>query len=348
MNAVYIARLTGNWMSREDVRTALEWLKWEEWLHADSRVFIKPNLTWPKHIPGVTTTPQAIEAAVAALAGRTRRITIGESDGGYHSFRAEEAFQGHGVYDIAKKYNVRVVNLSREAVREISDTVGGRMVKVVLPVLLLEETDVFITLPVPKVHVMTGVSLGIKNQWGCNPSTMRLMEHPQFDAKIVAINRRLNPKAIVDGTFFLDGVGPLSGEAVRKNLLMAGAPVGAVDAACCEVMGIDPDTIRYLRLAKSGGLTPPSGTDVPSNRPIAPFRDRVFSTHRAFMDWVSLVGFRSPFFTWLFWGSPLAGVFHNVLYSVRRCAWVGRLLYGKAGPPPEQELDAGGSCGKPA
>ena len=48
-----------------------------------------------------------------------------------------------------------------------------KKVKVQLPNLLLEEIDCFISVPVLKVHVMTGVTLSIKNLWECHPDTMR-------------------------------------------------------------------------------------------------------------------------------------------------------------------------------
>jgi uncharacterized protein (DUF362 family) len=335
MNRVYIARFGGGGITAADVLAALQWLGWEEWLPPNARVFLKPNLTWPTHIPGVTTTPQAIEAVIAALSTRTGRVTVGESDGGYHSFTAEEAFLGHGLYAIAEKTGARVVNLSREQTEEVMDTVAGRPVKVILPCLLTRETDVFITLPVPKVHVMTGVSLAMKNQWGCNPSTMRLREHPRFEEKIIAINRRLNPMVLMDGTFFLNGAGPLSGDSIRKDILLAGDSAGAADLSCCEVMGVRPETIRHLRLARGEGLLPASIRDLRCNQPPDSFRDVVFSSRRAILDWISLLGFRSPFFGWLFWDSPLARSFRSVLYTVRRVRWIGRLLYGKAGPPPD-------------
>jgi uncharacterized protein (DUF362 family) len=335
MNRVYIARLAGTEMTAADVAAALEWLGWEEWLPLQARIFIKPNLTWPTHIPGVTTTPRALEAVVAALSARTSRISVGESDGGYHSFRAEEAFEGHGVYALAKKYSIRVVNLSRERTEEIRDTVGGRPVNIILPCVLTQETDVFITLPVPKVHVMTGVSLAFKNQWGCNPSTMRLQEHPRFDQKIIAINRRLNPRVIMDGTYFLNGAGPLSGDAIRKNVIIAGTSAGAADIVCCEVMGIRPNTVRHLQLAGREGMLPESAKDLRLNQPPESFRDVMFYSRRAVLDWVSLLGFRSAFFGWLFWSSPFAKIFRSVLYTVRRQPLIGRLLYGKPGPPPD-------------
>ena len=159
MSKVFIERLSTKVLSANDVLRAMEWLGWQKLVPKDSRVFIKPNLTWPNPLPGVTTTPEAIEALVVVLKERTSNITIGESDGGYHSYYAEEAFKGHKLYDIGEKYRVRVVNLSKDERETIIETIAGNKVSVTLPHILLHETDVFITMPVPKTHVMTGVSL---------------------------------------------------------------------------------------------------------------------------------------------------------------------------------------------
>jgi len=346
MSRVYIGRISGEVLDCPQVVQALEWLGWQELVPTGSRVFIKPNLTWPEHIPGVTTTPQAIEAVVAALRRRTSRIVVGESDGGYHSFRAEEAFRGHHLYEIAEKYGARVVNLSKQSAESITIPVAGRRVTVTLPRLLVHETDIFVTLPVPKVHVMTGVSLAFKNQWGCLPSTMRLRDHPQFDHKILAINQLLKPRlAIFDGTYFLDGAGPMSGESVRMDLLIAADSIGAADAVCCVVMGIDPASIRHLRLARRTGLFPESLTGITLNTSLEPFLGRRFVMRRAFLDWLSLLGFRSGRLAWLFWESPAADPLHRLLYAVRRNPLACRLLYGPAGSPPEWKRLAGEHMG---
>ncbi|NIV37589.1 MAG: hypothetical protein GWN58_51675, partial [Anaerolineae bacterium] len=45
----------------------LEFVRWQEFVHPDSTVFIKPNLTWPVPRPGVTTSPDFVDALLAAL-----------------------------------------------------------------------------------------------------------------------------------------------------------------------------------------------------------------------------------------------------------------------------------------
>jgi uncharacterized protein (DUF362 family) len=170
---------------RSGLRDALEWVGVSEVVSSEARVFLKPNLTWRNHLPGVTTTPVFIEAVVSLLRDCTRNLVVGESDGGYHSSKAEEAFEGHGLYNMKKRYGIQVVNLSNGGSESRSVEIAGRPVSVDLPRFLLEEVDVFITLPVPKVHVMTQVSLGFKNQWGCQPGTMRLRNHPDFATKVL-------------------------------------------------------------------------------------------------------------------------------------------------------------------
>lgn len=341
MTRAYIARMTGGGMQKADVQAALQCLGGQELVPPGARVFIKPNLTWPEHLPGVTTTPQAIESVVAALRELTPHVIVGESDGGYHAYQAEDAFRGHGLYDLEKGYGAKIVNLSRLPVERVSATVAGRQVEVMLPQLLLHEIDLFVTLPVPKVHVMTGVSLAFKNQWGCLTSPMRLREHPEFDHKIVAINQLVGTRlAIFDGTYFLDQTGPMFGEPVSMDLLLAGDSPGAASALCCAVMGIDPATIRHLRLARRVGMWPESLADVALNADLGPFLGRKFTMKRAFLDWLSLIGFRSRLFATLFWDSAAAGPLHSLLYAVRRNPRICRFLYGPAGSPPEWQPGA--------
>lgn len=301
-----------------------------------ARIFLKPNLTWPEPTVAVTTSPAHIEALVAAFRACAPQATIyvGESDGGYHSFDAEEAFRGHGLYEIAERYNIRVVNLSDLPSQRVTTSVRGREVTVELPSLLLHEIDLFVTLPVPKVHAMTGVSLAFKNQWGCIPKTMRLRNHPQFAEKVVAINKLLKPRiAIFDGTYFLDRTGPMIGDPVCMDLLIAANDIGAGSLACCRIMNIDPWKVKHFILARQEGLFPSSLDEVVLNQPIEPFCHRQFRLERTLINWIALAAFNSDLLTRLLYDSAFADPIHRVLYTVRKNRLIGRLLYGEMGPP---------------
>jgi uncharacterized protein (DUF362 family) len=161
------------------VRQALSWLDWRRLIPGGACVFVKPNLTWREPTAGVTSTLPFIESVVLALRTRAGRVLVAEADGGYHAFSEDEAFRSHSI-DRLTGAGVDVVNLSREPVESRTVLVGGRSATVTLPRVLLHEVDVFVTLPVHKVHAMTDVCLDFKNQWGCQPGTMPLRNRPDF------------------------------------------------------------------------------------------------------------------------------------------------------------------------
>ncbi|MBI4454643.1 MAG: DUF362 domain-containing protein [Acidobacteria bacterium] len=316
-NRVFVEKVESGKLSNV-VRQALEWLDWGSLIPQGARVFLKPNFTYPFYKPGVSTSPQVIEALVSILRERTTAIFIGESDGGSLAWSAEEAFDGHGLPELARRYGVGLVNLSRVAREEASVAVAGRQVRVVLPSMLLREIDVFITLPVPKVHVMTGVSLGFKNQWGCLPDVKRLRYHSEFAHVVLAVHKLLKPRiAFFDGTYFLDRTGPMEGDPVKMDLIVAANDVGAGTLACCEIMQIPPGRIRHLRLAMREGLMPKKSGELGLNQPLESLKQHRFTLQRTLMNWVTLAIFHNSLATRLIYDSKLAGPIHQLIYSVR-------------------------------
>lgn len=161
--------------------------------------------------------------------------------------QAAEAFAGHGMYELRDEFGVEVVNLNDESRDLIAFRSRGQTYQLPLPTRLLHETDLFITMPVPKIHCMTGLTLSYKNQWGCIPDTMRLRRHYIFDDAIVAINRALKPAVLADGTYFLDRNGPMEGDAVRMDLIIAASDAGAFDRYVSELMGFPWQRVKHLR-----------------------------------------------------------------------------------------------------
>lgn len=315
-NKVYITS-TKEFSSATCVKDALNWLNASDQIRSDSRVFIKPNFTYPFYKEGVTTSPAMIEALVQALRDYTSHIMVGESNGGVDCWTAEETFRGHNLEGLVSKYGVRLVNLSSIPSEKTCTEIDGKLECVVLPSLLLHETDIFITMPVPKVHAMTGVTLGFKNQWGCQPDVKRLRDHYRFSRAILAINKLLDPKfAVYDGTFFLDRFGPIDGDPVRMDLLIAANAVGAGDLASCRIMNIDPKQIEHLQLAAQNGLMPSSLETVEFNQSILPFCTRSFRLQQSLRTRVTRMVFRNRFATQFFYDSRFAKAMHRIWYAI--------------------------------
>jgi uncharacterized protein (DUF362 family) len=299
------------------VRAAMDGIGLLDNIKPHTRIAIKPNLTYPYYKKGVTTSPEVIEDVVRILKEYTAHIAIVESDGGYGAWDASEAFEGHGLFDMGKKHGVEVVNLCKEEKRFIQVQDGLRRARIPLPVRLLDNTDLFISMPVPKIHCMTGVSLGYKNQWGCVPDTMRLRKHNVFSQAIVAINRALRPVILADGTYFLDQNGPMEGKPVRMDLIIAASEAGTFDRFVTELMGISWKSIHHLRVAARMGDLPRSLADIDFN--IAPDRARVhtFRLERSLRNWIALLGFKSRIVSWFGYESWFGReVLHRILYAV--------------------------------
>ena len=300
------------------VHEALKFVQAGRFLSPDSRVFLKPNFTYPFYKPGVTTSPAVIEAVVTFLKEWTSRITIVESDGGAHAWKAEKAFEGHGIPEMCKRYGIASASLTNLP-REMAQTeIGGREVRIELAAPMLHESDLFMTLPVPKRHVMTGVSLAFKNQWGCIPDVKRLRNHPDLPYKVLAINKLLRTRiALFDGTYFLDRTGPMDGDPIPMNLIVASDDPGTGSLACCEIMGVDPATVPHKRLAMRVGMMPSTLAGVEVNTSLEPFKTHRFTLQRTTLNYVTLAAFHSRLLTWLVYDSVWAKPIHELLYLVR-------------------------------
>lgn len=332
MHRVFAERFSSAADLSATIAAALQFVNAREIIKPHARVFIKPNLTWRTPTPGVTVTPSFIRALVENLLPLTDEITIGESEGGQSCFLAEDAFKTHGLFDLQRDYGVRVVNLSKGEHEIATTTVKGREERIELPSMLLHDVDVFITLPVPKVHAMTGVSLGFKNQWGCLGDNMRVTQHPRFDRAVIAINKVLAPKlCIFDGTYFLDHTGPLMGQPVPMNMIIAGDDAGAASLVACEIMKVSPFSIGHHRVARAERMFPDSLEDVATNGDPRRFAERQFKLRRAFINYIHLAAFHTRPLNRLFYDSVFADGLHEALWFIRRQPVVKRLLYGKYG-----------------
>jgi len=217
---------------------------------------------------------------------------------------------------MCQKYGIEAINLTQQPRKLARIVVDGHEVEMELPTILLEETDFFITMPVPKLHAMTRVSLGFKNQWGCIPDVKRLRHHPDFPHKIIAVNKLLRTRlAIFDGTHFLNRSGPMDGDPLRKNWIIAGE-VGLATAVCCELMQIDPSDVAHLKVAIKEGLMPACLSPAQCNADLGPLRSS-FRLERSLVDWISLSIFHSTALTRLCYNSALAAPLHSLLYMIK-------------------------------
>lgn len=314
---VYLERIDNGYL--EPLREGLDFIGLRGMVGEGDAIFIKPNLTFPCYRQGVMTNPECIEQLVIALKDYSSNITIGESDGGgYNRFAMEDVFSKTSLADLATRHGVRLLNLSRLPSRNIRFHYQGREFAVPLPAMLLDEVRLFITIPVPKVHANTGVSMSVKNQWGCiqDPS-LRLRLHPFFKKVIFEINRALNVRlSVIDGKFGLNRNGPLRGDPVPLGWVMVADDIVTADHVCCHLMGIDPRGVDYLDFCHRNWPVPEMGA-IRFNKDYQNFIGPRFLLRREFWDYPGYLAFRSSTLAYLAYHSPIAGLLHRGMYMFR-------------------------------
>lgn len=265
------------------------------------------------------TNPEAVEALVVYLKNFTDNIVICESDsGGYNPFSMDEVFATTGLAEMAKRYGIRVVNMSKAPSRNIAFRYHLKNFSIPLPTLLLDETDLFITMPVPKVHSNTGVSICMKNQWGViQQPELRLRLHPYFDEVVYQLNKAL-PKsiAVVDGKYGLTRSGPMRGDVLELGWIVVGDNIFYVDYLVTELMGLDYRRVPHLRHAFSKeGIR--SLDHAALNTDPSPFVNGQFYLKRVWTDYPGVFTFNSRALAYLGYESILARPLHWLLYRFR-------------------------------
>lgn len=301
------------------VAEGFEFCKSSVMIQPGDRICIKPNLTFPTFRKGVMTNPKAIEAVVKYLKNYTNHITICESDsGGYNRFSMDEVFRVTGIQEIAARYGVKVINMSYAPSRSIHVQKGEKSLTVPLPKLILEESDIFITMPVPKVHSNAIVSLAIKNQWGIiQEPPLRLKLHPYFKEVVYGISKAL-PRTVViaDGMYGLTRNGPMQGDAVNLNWLLLSDDIFCADYAMAELMGVQTNDIPYLQyIFKEENLNP---SLVEYNVGLDKFKKEQFFLKRKWTDYPGVLTFNSRFLAYIGYESFLAKPLHWLLYKFRQ------------------------------
>jgi hypothetical protein len=119
----------------------------------------------------------------------------------------------------------------------------------------------YINIPKLKTHSMTGVTLGIKNQWGFPHHADRGKDHNyNLHSKLIDMFEILKPDiTLIDGT-----EGTIHGHypptawedklVIPFNILIGGTDTLAVDVVGARIFGLTIDKIPHLKLAFERGL----------------------------------------------------------------------------------------------
>jgi uncharacterized protein (DUF362 family) len=124
-----------------------------------------------------------------------------------------------------------------------------------LPQIVADRRTLVVSMPKMKTHHWGGVTLSMKNCFGCVPGRIygwpkNVLHWAGLEESIVDVAAAVRPDlAIVDGITGMEGNGPITGTPVNAGLLVFGRDPVAVDTTAARLMKIDPERVNYLRAA---------------------------------------------------------------------------------------------------
>lgn len=218
---------------------------------SDSTILIKPNVGFS--YVEANTNPKVVEAVVKVVKEyNPRRIIIAES-----AVRGSDTsynFEITGLYNIARKYSVDIVDLKRSGDIVTVETYGLKL-KTVRVYRLAYEADVIISIPKLKRHVEAGVTISLKNMMGILPDSEKGRFHIlDLHQCIVDLNTVFKPDiAVVDALDVMAFTGPSHGEMVKADMIIVSKDAVAADAiAALELFKLEgvKDPLRELYSVK--------------------------------------------------------------------------------------------------
>jgi uncharacterized protein (DUF362 family) len=234
-------------------------------LARDKTTILKDNISWHFPFPGANTTPWQLEGTIRALARRgfNDQVCVQNKTVVTNAFKGEDL--NHYV-PIFKRYGIPVLyNFKDEDMTWVRFEPKARMrvLKRIFPE-GIHIPDYFlgknvVHLPTTKCHIYTTTTGAMKNAFGGLLNTRRHYTHSWIHETLVdllAIQKEIHSGlfAIMDGTTAGNGPGPRTMYPVVKNVMLASADQVAIDAVSAKMMGFDPMTLDYIRLAHEDGL----------------------------------------------------------------------------------------------
>jgi len=248
----------------DDVAHAMHLAGSTEALPRDVETALKINISWQHYYPACSTTPWQLEGVIRTLL-RDGYDKIMPAQNGTVVVDSHEGEVRNKHKVVLDRYGLKSVHLTDEDAIWVDYEPKGEMLVldkvfpdgIQIPQALIGKN--IIHLPTVKTHVFTGTTGAMKNAFGGLLSYRRHWTHSVIHQTLVdllTIQKEIHPGifAVMDGTIAGDGPGPRAMRPHVKNLILASADQVAIDAVAAKLMGFDPMSLMYIRLAHERGL----------------------------------------------------------------------------------------------
>ena len=249
----------------DDIQRLMEAAGFQEALPKDRVTILKDNISW--HLPflSANTTPWQLEGVIRTLkdAGFREIVAVHNNTVVTNPYKGGRLNHLTPVY---KKYGIKeLYNFDARDVSWVPFEPKTRMRvlhKIYPEGIRIPEYFVgknIVHLPTVKTHIYTTTTGAMKNAFGGLLNTKRHYTHSWIHETLVdllAIQKEIHTGifAVMDGTLCGSGPGPRTMVPVEKDYLLASADLVAIDAVAAKMMGFDPMSIDFIRLAHEDRL----------------------------------------------------------------------------------------------
>ena len=247
-----------------DYARVMDLAGYRDTLSRDRDTLIKLNLSWTKYFPACSSQPWQVDGVVGKMLAdgffRERLIPVENKTvvtsprEGCRNNRWEPVLNRHGLtFTPLTDVEWRIYRFKSPLLKLNDIFPEGIQIPAIYP------GRQILHLPTVKTHghaVMTG---SVKNSFGGLLREVRHYAHKYMHEVLVDLlymQRELHPAVftVMDGTVAGDGAGPRTMIPRVKNLVLAATDSVAIDAIAAQLMGFDPMSIPFLRMAHERGL----------------------------------------------------------------------------------------------
>jgi uncharacterized protein (DUF362 family) len=249
----------------EDIERLTELAGMKQALAAGKTTILKDNISWHYPFPAANSTPWQMEGTILALkhAGLTDITCVQNKTVVTNAFKGEDL--NHYVplfqkYKIPVLYNFKDTDMSwvtyrPKAKMHVLDHIFPDGIRI--PDYFIGKNIVH--LPTVKCHIYTTTTGAMKNAFGGLLATKRHYTHSWIHRTLVdllAIQKEIHTGlfAVMDGTTAGNGPGPRTMIPVVKDYMLASSDQTAIDAVAAKMMGFDPMSLEFIKVAHDDGL----------------------------------------------------------------------------------------------
>ncbi|MBA3045601.1 MAG: DUF362 domain-containing protein [Candidatus Thermoplasmatota archaeon] len=225
------------------------------------KVLLKVNLLFPSEpSEAVTTHPAVVKAVIELVEKAGGHAIVGDSPGlAFSKARLEKTYKKCQMYEAIERTKAEL-NWNTDSV--VVQNPGGKLMKSLEVIKILEEVDRVIALPKPKTHSFTVYTGATKVLYGVMPGLVKAAYHSKLPDKkdfcemLLDIQEYVKTDLfIMDAIVGMDGKGPSGGNARKVGAILASSDALAMDVVACSMVGIDPLSVPTISNGVGRGLT---------------------------------------------------------------------------------------------